>query len=69
MGRSSVLFLSGLLALALCWCGGVRYSHAAPGSKDYHPKGVGLLPSDVGPYEEARGVIDEVVAGVVVKKG
>ena len=61
--------LSAFLALALYGCGGVRYSHVSPGAKDYHPKRVGLLPADVGPYEEARGVIDEIVAGVLVKKG
>ncbi|MFH1241288.1 MAG: hypothetical protein V1689_02895 [Pseudomonadota bacterium] len=70
MGRSSVFFLSGLLALPLCWCGGLRYSHVTAEGKDYLPKRVCLLPADVGPYEEARGgIIDEVVAGVVVKKG
>lgn len=68
MKRFRDLFLSAFLALALCGCGGVRYSQLAPGGKDYHPKRVGLLPADVGPYEEARGVIDEVIAGVVVKK-
>ncbi len=69
MERSRDFSLSAFLALAPCGCGGIRYSQIAPGGKDYHPKRVGLLPAGVGPYEEARGVIDEVVAGVVVKKG
>jgi hypothetical protein len=69
MRRSWLFLLSASLVLALYGCGGVRYSHVAPEGKDYHPKRVALLPADVGPYEEARDVIDHVVAGVLVKQG
>jgi hypothetical protein len=54
-----------LLLLALVGCAGIRYSHVAPEAKDFHPKRIGLLPADVGTYEEARGVIDQIISGVI----
>jgi hypothetical protein len=56
------------LALMLFGCGGLRYSQVAPEAKDFHPKKIGVLPVDVGSYEEARGVIDQIIAGVLVDK-
>jgi hypothetical protein len=55
-----------LLLLALVGCAGIRYSHVAPEAKDFHPKRIGVLPADVGTYEEARGVIDQIISGVLV---
>ena len=69
MWRPGIFLLSAILTLSFYGCGGVRYSQIAPEGEDYHPKRIGLLPADVGPYEEARGEIDEVVAGVIVNKG
>ncbi|MDI6776038.1 MAG: hypothetical protein QMD03_02170 [Syntrophales bacterium] len=57
-----------LLVLMLSGCGGLRYSQVAPEAKDFHPRRIGVLPVDVGTYEEARGVIDQVIAGVLVDK-
>lgn len=56
-----------LLILTLLGCGGLRYSQVAPEAKDFHPKSIGVLPVDVGTYEEARGVVDQVIAGVLVE--
>lgn len=56
-----------LLILTLLGCGGLRYSQVAPEAQDFHPKSIGVLPVDVGTYEEARGVIDQVIAGVLVE--
>ena len=56
-----------LLILTLLGCGGLRYSQVAPEAKDFHPKRVGVLPVDVVTYEEARGIIDQVIAGVLVE--
>lgn len=64
-----MFLMSAFLVVTLLGCGGIRYSQISPEAKGYHPKRVGLLPADVGPYEEARAVVDEVVAGVLVKKG
>ncbi|HYA14571.1 MAG TPA: hypothetical protein VEF33_09565 [Syntrophales bacterium] len=58
-----------LLFLLVFGCGGLRYSQVEPEAKNYHPKRVGLFPVDVGTYEEARGVIDKVIAGVLVDRG
>ena len=55
-----------LLLLALVGCAGIRYSYVAPEAKDFHPKRIGVLPADVGTYEEGRGVIDQIIAGVLV---
>ena len=59
---------AGLLLLAVMGCGGLRYSQVAPEAKDFRPKNVGVLPADVGTYEEARGVLDDIVAGELVKR-
>ncbi len=60
------LLLGMLLLFALVGCGGIRYSHVAPEAKDFHPKRIGVLPANVGTYEEARGVADQIIAGVLV---
>jgi hypothetical protein len=60
------LVLLMLLLFAHVGCAGIRYSSIAPEAKDFHPKRIGLLPADVGTYEEARGVIDKIIAGVLV---
>ena len=54
--------------LLILGCGGLRYSQLAPEAKDFRPKKVGVLPADVGTYEEARGVIDDIIAGELVKR-
>ena len=64
--RVFIVSLVILLFVTLLGCGGLRYSQVAPEAKNFHPKSVGVLPVDVGTYEEARGVIDQVIAGVLV---
>jgi hypothetical protein len=64
--RVFIVSLMILLFVTLFGCGGLRYSQVAPEAKNFHPKRVGVLPVDVGTYEEARGVIDQVIAGVLV---
>jgi len=67
-GKVRAVSVAVLLALMLFGCGGLRYSQVAPEAKDFHPKTIGVLPVDVGTYEEARGVIDQIAAGVLVDK-
>jgi hypothetical protein len=60
-------------ATVLCFmlilgCGGLRYSQLAPEVKDFRPKKVGVLPADVGTYEEARGVMEDIIAGELVRR-
>jgi hypothetical protein len=57
-----------LYFLLILGCGGLRYSQLAPEAKDFRPKIVGVLPADVGTYEEARGVIDDIIAGELVRR-
>ncbi len=68
MKRTCILSLVVLLIITFFGCGGLRYSQVTPEAKDYHPKRVGVFPVDVGTYEEARGVIDEIIASVLVDK-
>jgi hypothetical protein len=49
-------------------CGSLRFSQLAPEAKDFHPRKVAVFPVDVGNYEEARGVVEKIVAGVLVEK-
>jgi hypothetical protein len=65
--KAYILSVVVLLILTLVGCGGLRYSQVAPEAQDFHPKRVGVLPADVGTYEEARGIIDQVIAGVLVE--
>jgi hypothetical protein len=69
MKRTCILSLVVLPIITFFGCSGLRYSQVTPEAKDYHPKRVGVLPVDVGTYEEARGVIDQIIADVLVDKG
>lgn len=60
------LIIMMLLLLALGGCGGIRYSHVAPEATDFHPKKIGVLPADVGTYEEARGIVDQIIANALI---
>jgi hypothetical protein len=57
-----------LILFLLSACGGLRYSQVAREAKDFHPKKVAILPADVGMYEEARGNVEQIFAGVLVDK-
>ena len=60
-----VLIICILSAIA---CGSLRFSQLAPEAKDFHPQKVAVFPVDVSNYEEARGVIEKIVAGVLIEK-
>lgn len=57
-----------ICTLLLSACGGLRFSQVAPEAKDFHPQRVAVLPADVGTYEEARGTVEQIFAGVLVNK-
>lgn len=63
--RHCILILALFLLSA---CGGLRYSQVAPDAKDFHPQKVAILPADVGTYEEARGTVEQIFAGVLVDR-
>jgi len=54
--------------LSAIGCGSLRFSQLAPEAKDFHPQKVAVFPVDVGNYEEARGVVEKIVAGVLIEK-
>lgn len=60
------LFL--ILMIILIGCGGLRYSQVAPEAVNFHPQRIGVFPVDVGSYEEARGGVDQIIAGVLMDK-
>jgi hypothetical protein len=57
-----------LLTLAFCGCGRLLFSQTAPEARDFHPQRIGILPVDVGPYEEAGGVVDDIIAGELAQR-
>ena len=57
------------LILTTIACGGLRYSQVDPNAKDFHPQRIAIFPVvDVGTYEEARGDVEQIVAGVLIEK-
>ena len=58
-----------LLIMSLAACGGLRFSQVTPEAKDFHPKTVAIFPVEVaGNNEEARGSVEQIVAGVLAEK-
>lgn len=57
------------LIMSLAACGGLRFSQVTPEAKDFHPKTVAIFPVEiVGSNEEARGSVEQIVAGVLAEK-
>jgi hypothetical protein len=58
-----------ILLLTLAACGGLRYSQVFDEAKDFHPHKIVIFPVDiVGSNEEARGSVEQIVAGVLAEK-
>lgn len=58
-----------LLIISLMACGGLRFSQPSPESKDFHPQTIVVFPVEiVGSNEEARGAVEQIVAGVLAEK-
>ncbi len=65
------LFLTGnliLCFLVLAACGSLRFSQKDPDANDFHPKAIAVFPVHVGSYEEARPVIEKLVADILIEK-
>jgi hypothetical protein len=55
--------------LSIIACGGsIRYAERDPDMKDFHPRTIGLLYTDVETYGEARGVIDEIIIAALIDR-
>jgi hypothetical protein len=58
-----------IVILTLSACGGLRYSQVFPEAKDFHPRKIVIFPVEiVGSNEEARGSVEQIVAGVLAEK-
>ncbi len=58
-----------LLIMSLTACGGLRFSQVTPEAKDFHPQIVAIFPVEIaGNNEEARGSVEQIVAGVLAEK-
>lgn len=68
MKRLCIFSFTVLLIASVFGCGGLRYSWIDSEAQSYLPKSIGIFPVDVGIYEEARGVVDQVIAGVIIEK-
>lgn len=69
MRKMTVMSVVAVLVLMLWSCGGLRYSQVSPDATNFHPRSIGILSVDVGSYGEARGIVDQIFAGVLAKKG
>lgn len=61
-------------ALMLLWvgilgCEGLRYNQTSPEAKIFHPRHVAALPAETRAFPESRGMIDRVLAEVLVERG
>ena len=61
-------FILIIAVLSVIACGGLRYSQLDPAAKNYQPKRIAVFTADVGPYEEARTHIEQIVPGVLMEK-
>lgn len=52
----------------LVGCGNIRFSQVAPEAKDFHPQTVAVLDVDAGGYEEAKNLVDGIIAGELARK-
>ena len=65
IGKSILL----IFVLALTACSGLRFSQVSPEASDFHPKKIAIFPIEIlGTNEEARGAVEQVVAGVLADK-
>jgi hypothetical protein len=60
--------IAGLL-LSASGCAGLRYSEVSPEAKDFHPRGIAVLPADVKAFPEAKGSIDRLFAEALTELG
>jgi hypothetical protein len=60
-----------ILAVWVVWlvagCESLRLVQMADEAKDFHPKTIGVLPTDAGIYKDAEGKIDGIITDVLVR--
>ena len=68
MGKILARLLLLIALLSVLACGGLRFSQLDPAAKDFHPKRIAVFAAEVGPYEEARAPIEQIVPDVLKDK-
>ena len=58
-GRTAIL---AFLLLGVLGCGGLRFSQVSPEAKEFHPRGIALLPADTTAFPESKGSVDRIFA-------
>jgi len=66
--KSYIICILVVCVSALTACVSLRFSQVDPAARDFHPQSIAILNADVGPYEEAKGVVEKVVADVLREK-
>ena len=58
----------GILILLLSACGGIKYSEISKEASQFHPRSIAILPTNVGSFEQARGIVGRQVATELVDR-
>ena len=58
----------GILILLLPACGGIKYSEISTKTPQFHPHSIAILPTNVGSFEQARGIVERQVATELVDR-
>jgi len=62
------LILGWVIMIILACGGSLRYVERDPDLPDFHPRSIGVLPVDAGGYDEARGIVEELVSAALTNK-
>ena len=57
-----------ILLLLLVACGGIKYSEISKEALQFHPHSIAVLPTNVGNFEQARGIVERQVATELVDR-
>jgi hypothetical protein len=58
----------GVLIFLLLACGGLKYSEVSKEASQFRPHSVAILPTNVGSFEQARGIVERQVATELVER-
>jgi len=58
----------GVLVFLLLSCSGLKYNEVSKEASQFHPHSVAILPTNVGSFEQARGIVEQQVATELVER-
>lgn len=69
MGKNlRALIIAAVCVFLTVSCTTLRFSQVDPAAKDFHPRSIAVFTADVGPYAEAKGVVEKEVAEALAGK-